>query len=136
METVVAQELEMKLVLSPERSIAVPARLSYDVQDPYAVHITFHLDSEAPVTWVFARELLAQGARRPSGRGDVRVSPAARSGEGRALQLALHSPAGQALLEVPAAKVEAWLKRTYRLVPLGRESDSLDLDGELAELLA
>ncbi|MGW1549131.1 SsgA family sporulation/cell division regulator, partial [Streptomyces sp. NPDC002346] len=42
MHTVVERELELELVLSPERSIPVPARLPYRTEDPYAVHITFH----------------------------------------------------------------------------------------------
>ena len=58
--TVVERELELKLVLSPERSIAVPARLSYTSDDPFAVHITFHINSEHPVNWTFARELLGE----------------------------------------------------------------------------
>lgn len=61
MHTVVERELELKLVLSPERSIPVPARLSYRTEDPYAVHITFHIGSDHPVNWTFARELLVEG---------------------------------------------------------------------------
>ena len=134
METVVEQELEMHLVLSPERSVPVPARLSYDTHDPYAVHITFHLGSDAPVTWVFARDLLAQGTTGMCGHGDVRVWSTRSKGRD-VLCMALNSPAGKALLEFPPAPVEAWLERTYRLVPPGSEGDSLDLDSGLAELL-
>lgn len=135
METVVEHELELSLVLSPERSVAVPARLSYDARDPYAVHITFHLGSDAPVTWVFARELLVEGAFRACGEGDVRVWPGRSGGRG-VLWMALSSPAGEALLEAPLAAVVAWLERTHRLVPPGCESGILDLDAGLAQLLA
>ncbi|AXI77748.1 SsgA family sporulation/cell division regulator [Peterkaempfera bronchialis] len=135
METVVEHELELNLVLSPERSVAVPARLSYDAHDPYAVHITFHLGSDTPVTWVFARELLAEGIFRPCGQGDVRIWPARPGGRG-VLCMGLSSPAGDALLEAPAAGVTEWLERTHRLVPPGCEGESLDLDAGLAELLA
>ncbi|WP_055591429.1 SsgA family sporulation/cell division regulator [Peterkaempfera griseoplana] len=135
MESVVEHELELSLVLSPERSVPVPARLLYDAHDPYAVHITFHLGSDSPVTWVFARELLVEGTFRACGTGDVRVWPAHSGGRG-VLCMALSSPAGDALLEGPLAAVMAWLERTHRLVPPGSEGDSLDLDAGLAALLA
>ncbi len=116
MHTVVERELELKLILSPERSIPVPARLSYRTDDPYAVHIAFHITSEQPVNWTFARELLVEGVFRPCGHGDVRVWPT--KVEGRSVVLmALSSPDGDALLEAPAAQVSAWLERTLRVVP-------------------
>lgn len=61
MHTVVERELELHLVLSPEHSIPVPARLRYRADDPYAVRITFHVGSDHPVNWTFARELLVEG---------------------------------------------------------------------------
>ncbi|MFF6998497.1 SsgA family sporulation/cell division regulator [Streptomyces sp. NPDC008313] len=135
MHTVVERELELKLVLSPERSIPVPARLSYRTTDPYAVHVAFHIGSEHPVNWTFARELLVEGVFRPSGHGDVRVWPtkvAARS----VVLIALSSPDGDALLEAPSAQVSAWLERTLRVVPPGTEAGRLGIDDGLAGLLA
>ncbi|WP_338779433.1 SsgA family sporulation/cell division regulator [Streptomyces sp. DG1A-41] len=135
MRIVVERELELKLVLSPERRIPVPTRLGYDTDDPYAVHVTFHIDSAHPVHWTFARDLLVEGVFRPCGRGDVRVWPT--KAEGRSVVLvALTSPDGDALLEVPAAQVSAWLERTLRVVPPGTEGEQLGLDDELAQLLA
>jgi hypothetical protein len=135
METVVEHELELSLVLSPERSVPVPARLSYGLHDPYAVHITFHLGSDSPVTWVFARDLLMEGTFRPCGQGDVRIWPS-RAGRRSLLCMALSSPTGDALLEAPLPAVAAWLEQAHRLVPPGCEREALDLDGGLAELLA
>ncbi|MEV5311711.1 MULTISPECIES: SsgA family sporulation/cell division regulator [unclassified Streptomyces] len=135
MYTVVERELELRLVLSPERGVPVPARLSYRTDDPYAVHIAFHIDSEYPVHWTFARELLVEGVFRPCGHGDVRVWPT--KAEGRSVVLmALTSPDGDALLEAPAAQVSAWLERTLRVVPPGTEGEQLGIDDDLAELLA
>ncbi|MGW2812828.1 SsgA family sporulation/cell division regulator [Streptomyces sp. NPDC001415] len=135
MHTVVERELELKLVLSPERSIPVPARLTYRTDDPYAVHITFHIGSDVPVNWTFARELLVEGVFRPCGHGDVRIWPT--KVEGRSVILmALTSPDGDALLEAPAAQVSAWLERTLRVVPPGSETEQLGIDDGLAELLA
>jgi hypothetical protein len=133
--TVVERELELRLVLSPERSIPVPARLGYHTEDPYAVHITFHIDSGHPVHWTFARDLLVEGVFRPSGHGDVRVWPS--KAEGRSVVLiALSSPDGDALLEAPTPQVSAWLERTLRAVPPGTEGGRLGIDDGLAELLA
>ncbi|MET9908834.1 SsgA family sporulation/cell division regulator [Streptomyces sp. NPDC006476] len=133
--TVVERELELRLVLSPERSIPVPARLSYRTDDPYAVHVAFHINSEHPVHWTFSRDLLVEGVFRPSGHGDVRVWPT--KTEGRSVVLmALSSPDGDALLEGPSAQVSAWLERTLRAVPPGTEGEQLGIDEALDQLLA
>ncbi|AIR98639.1 SsgA family sporulation/cell division regulator [Streptomyces glaucescens] len=135
MGTVVERELELRLVLSAGRSVAVPARLGYRTDDPYAVHLAFHVDSESPVHWTFARELLVEGVFRPCGQGDVRVWPSRSRGRGVVL-LGLSSPDGDALLEAPAAQVSAWLERTLRVVPPGTEGGQPGLDDALARLLA
>ncbi|MFJ3948465.1 SsgA family sporulation/cell division regulator [Streptomyces sp. Je 1-4] len=135
MHTVVERELELGLVLSPEHSIPVPARLRYRTDDPYAVHVTFHIGSDSPVSWTFARELLVEGVFRPCGDGDVRVWPTKR--DARSLVcIVLDSPDGQALLEAPAAAVSAWLERTLRVVPPGSEQAHLGLDKGLSDLFA
>ncbi|MER5796313.1 SsgA family sporulation/cell division regulator [Streptomyces sp. NPDC001980] len=133
--TVVERELELRLILSPERSIPVPARLTYRSDDPYAVHVSFHINSEQPVNWTFARDLLVEGVFRPCGQGDVRVWPT--KVEGRSVVLmALSSPDGDALLEAPIPQVSAWLERTLRVVPPGREGGQLGIDEALDQLLA
>ncbi|MDQ0961482.1 hypothetical protein QFZ66_005360 [Streptomyces sp. B4I13] len=133
--TVVERELELRLILSPERAVPVPARLGYRSDDPFAVHVTFHINSAQPVGWTFARELLVEGVFRACGYGDVRVWPTKSQGRGVVL-MALSSPDGDALLEAPAAQVSAWLERTLRVVPPGAEGDRLGIDDGLAELLA
>ncbi|WP_329163488.1 SsgA family sporulation/cell division regulator [Streptomyces sp. NBC_01717] len=135
MHTVVERELELRLVLSPERSIPVPARLTYRTEDPYAVHITFHIGTDYPVDWTFARELLVDGVFRSSGHGDVRIWPT-KIQRRSIICVALTSPDGDALLEAPSAAVAAWVERTLRLVPPGTETERLGIDAGLAELLA
>ncbi|MGW4030398.1 SsgA family sporulation/cell division regulator [Streptomyces sp. NPDC004838] len=135
MHSVVERELEMKLVLSPELSIPVPARLTYRTDDPYAVHVIFHIGSENPVKWTFARELLVEGVFRPCGHGDVRIWPTKAGGK-NVLLMALSSPDGDALLEAPSAPVSAWLERTLRVIPPGAETAALDIDDGIAGLLA
>ncbi|AXK33174.1 SsgA family sporulation/cell division regulator [Streptomyces armeniacus] len=134
MHTVVERELELKLVLSPERSIPVPARLTYRTNDPYAVHMAFHIGSESPVRWTFARELLVEGVFRPCGHGDVRVWPT-KVNSRNVLCIALTSPDGDALLEAPTVAVSAWVERTLRAVPPGSEPELLGIDEGLSELL-
>ncbi|WP_405465608.1 SsgA family sporulation/cell division regulator [Streptomyces jietaisiensis] len=138
--TEIERELELELVLSPERSVPVAALLAYRTADPYAVHLTFHIDSVRPIRWSFARDILIDGVFRPSGHGDVRVWPVrAEAGGGpasRSLMLALTSPDGDALLQAPADPVAAWLERTLRVVPPGSEGERLGLDDDLSQLLA
>ncbi|MGV9351095.1 SsgA family sporulation/cell division regulator [Streptomyces spiralis] len=135
MESFVEQECEMRLVAAPGGSVAVPTRLSYSPYDPYAVEVTFRFGQACPVTWVFSRELLAEGLHGPCGQGDVRIWPVLGDARCEALCLVLSAPDGSAVLEVPTAVVERWLKRTYRVVPAGREAELLDLDVELCGLL-
>ncbi|MGW2562535.1 SsgA family sporulation/cell division regulator [Streptomyces sp. NPDC001514] len=132
---VVVCELELRLVLSAEHSFPVPARLAYRTDDPYAVRVVFHIDSEHSVEWTFARELLMEGIVRPCGHGDVRVWPG--KVEGRdVIVMALSSNDGDAFLEAPRAQVSAWLERTVRAVPPGTETEWLGMDDGLAALLA
>src|SRR5690349_12653864 len=71
MHSTVQGHVVMNLVVSNELSFRIVVDLEYDPSDPYAVRFTFHLPGDAPVTWVFARELLLDGISRPTGEGDV-----------------------------------------------------------------
>lgn len=132
--TVVERELELTLILSPERGIPVPARLGYRSDDPFAVHVTFHIGSDHPVHWTFARELLVEGVPPVRARGRTGVADQGRGPRSRGDGAEL--PDGDALLEAPAAQVSSWLERTLRVVPPGSEAEQLGIDDGLAELLA
>ncbi|MEV1008236.1 SsgA family sporulation/cell division regulator [Streptomyces sp. NPDC049881] len=134
MHTIIERELDIELVLSAERSVPVPARLVYRSNDPFAVHVTFHIGSDAPVQWTFARDLLVEGVFRPCGEGDVRVWPSGPDSR-RVIFFALRSPDGDALLKAPAPVVSAWLERTLRVVPPGEEADQIDAEECLFALL-
>ena len=124
----------LHFVAAQGRPIPVPTRLSYHSDDPYAVHIAFHMADQDPVSWVFARDLLAAGTARPSGHGDVRIRPGvAEQSESLLLELSPHRR--RALFTMPAAVVKPWIEQTYRLVPAGFEGASLDLDSEVSRLL-
>ncbi|KDN87130.1 SsgA family sporulation/cell division regulator [Kitasatospora cheerisanensis] len=128
-------DLVMDLLLSPEEAFPVPARLRYSVDDPYAVHIAFHVDAAQPIGWYFARELLVQGLLRPTGLGDVRIWPTAADGR-RTVTLMLCSPDGDAFLQAPAARLAAWVRHTLRLVPPGSPAERLRVDRALDALFA
>ncbi|MFB6815526.1 SsgA family sporulation/cell division regulator [Streptomyces sp. NPDC056347] len=128
------QPLDMHLVLAPHEHVTVPARLRYRPNDPYAVSFAFRTGAESPVTWTFARDLLADGLLRLAGEGDVLLWPSG-TGHHAVLNIALSSPAGRARLAAPLREVTDWLTRTYQLVPAGRETDDLDVEAELCRLL-
>ena len=128
----VSTELELRLLV-PGASLPVRAGMRYDVSDPYAVNVEFKTGEE-PVVWTFARQLLTDGVARMVGDGDVKVWPSRDNGE-HLVCIALSSPSGRALFEVPLGDVVGFLTRTYELVPTGLECQHLDLDAELALLL-
>jgi hypothetical protein len=134
--TRVQVEVSLSLVVPEGSALPVQASLRYEPADPYAVHVVFHAGDEpgAQVSWSFARQLLVDGLTEPSGMGDVRVWPWI-GDEGPVAALALSSPDGHALFEVPRKSLENFLASTYTQVALGGESEHLDLDATLANLL-
>jgi hypothetical protein len=135
--TTVEVETSLRLVAPDATSLPVRASLRYDPIDPYAVHVLFHAESAGgeAVGWSFARELLVAGLDEPAGIGDVRVWPWA-TPRGDFVALALSSPDGNALFEVPRSVLVRFLRRTYVVVPRGREADHLDVDTAVSRLLA
>ncbi|MFC7014029.1 SsgA family sporulation/cell division regulator [Streptomyces viridiviolaceus] len=115
-------------------SLPLPAKLHYGVNDPYAVSLSLGPSAGPPVTWSFARELLAEGLRRPTGPGDVLVLPRC-SHHPHSMRIVLNNMQGTALVELAAADVAAFLRRTFSLVPAGTEGDYLDLDGAITALM-
>jgi hypothetical protein len=127
----VVSNLEFALVLADAEPIRVAAHLRYDTRDPFAVCVSFDAGGTERIEWTFARELLDQGLWQSTGDGDVRVWP-----RGGAVFLALCSPSGKAILETPRPAVADFVARTQRLVPVGRESEFINLDRELDGLLS
>ena len=127
-------------LIGPRSWTEVPALLSYEAADPFAVRITFGETAVGPeaaddgVTWLVGRDLLRVGLDRPAGDGDVRVWPASATAD--VLFLHLRAPSGEALFELSRATLAAFLRETEVLVPAGAEAAVLDLDEELAALLS
>lgn len=130
----------LRLLVADADPLDVHASLRYTAEDPYAVQVTFRAGGpkgEESVEWTFARQLLTDGVTQPAGEGDVKVWPAdATAGDSAPIIcLALTSPSGRALFEVPLTELVEFLTRTYALVPTGCESDYIDVESELADLL-
>jgi hypothetical protein len=122
----------LRLVTAPGEP-RVPARFSYDAADPYAVRAGFYVGLEEPVEWFFARDILAAGLRGRAGGGDVTVWP---SGDGHTVTIELSSPFGTARFQAPAGDIAGFLEIAYDLVPDGGEPGHVNIDAELASLLA
>ena len=141
--TTVSAELGLRLVATEQAVVPLVASLHYSGSDPYAIRMAFHVGTEDPVEWIFARDLLADGLVSPGGDGDVQIWPSGPSAaaDGRAqnplcvLNIKLSSPFGEAHFEAPAAAIGNFLDRTFRIVPMGRESEVIDIDAELNGLL-
>ena len=148
----VSAELGLRLVAAEQTIVPLVASLHYSGSDPYAIRMAFHVGPEDPVEWIFARELFADGMTTPEGDGDVQVWPsvaesrdadndAGNNAGGTArgplglLNIKLRSPFGEAHFEAPIEAIASFLDRTYWIVPMGRESAVIDIDGELSSLL-
>jgi hypothetical protein len=62
------------VAMTPYGEVEVDAVLAWDEEDPYAITATL---SGKEHTWMFDRELLAEGLHHPAGIGDVRFRPSA-----------------------------------------------------------
>ncbi|MVO89300.1 SsgA family sporulation/cell division regulator [Streptomyces sp. p1417] len=130
----VQAEVMMSFLVSEELSFRIPVELRYEMCDPYAVRLTFHLPGDVPVTWAFGRELLADGVGEACGDGDVRIAPAGSDQVDEAL-IRLQVGHDQALFKVGIPPLLAFLDRTDKLVPLGEERSLVDFETHLDEAL-
>jgi hypothetical protein len=141
--TTVSAELGLRLVAAEQAIVPLVASLHYSGSDPYAIRMAFHVGTEDPVEWIFARDLLADGLMTPEGDGDVLIWPSSpvigpdgqTDGPLSVLNIKLSSPFGEAHFEAPAEAIANFLDRTFRIVQMGRESQVIDIDAELNSLL-
>lgn len=130
----VSAELGLSLVVPEHGAVPLVASLDYSADDPYAIKMSFHVGTDEPVEWIFGRELLATGLKSLVGEGDVQVWPEDTVGADT-VNIALSSPFGEAHFEAPLTDTAEFLNSTYGIVPAGAESDFIDFDGELNEML-
>nr|AAG28482.1 SsgA [Streptomyces albus] len=124
----------MSFLVSEELAFRIPVELRYETVDPYAVRLTFHLPGDAPVTWVFGRELLVEGVLDAAGDGDVRVCPVGQTAT-REVHITLQVGSEQALFRVGKAPLLAFLDRTDQGLSLGSERAHADFDSHLDDAL-
>lgn len=115
-------------------STPVLSRLSYAKGEPFTVTLSFRLEDGEWIEWEFARDLLVSGLRAPSGIGDVRIRPDLWPDED-VLVLELESPDGYAVVEIGRDELRRFANAALELVPLGTESQHLDIDAVIAGLI-
>jgi hypothetical protein len=121
-------------ILSPGgRSLAARIDLSYDSRDPYAVVMAIRVPGDDEVLWMFGRDLLADGTRRPSGMGDVTVAPCPEA-PADLLHITLHNDVRTAHIEMEFAPINEFLRSTYESVPAGWEGMFLRIDDDVRAL--
>ncbi|MFI0540507.1 SsgA family sporulation/cell division regulator [Streptomyces sp. RP5T] len=133
MHVTLQQPTGARLITATGQEIAIPATLRYTSGDPLAVHIDFPphvtVDGEA-TTWTYARVLLAEGLRAPSGIGTVRVRPAGPAHT----RVEFHAAQGVAVLRFTTADLTRFLARTYTVVAPDEETVGAELDHGLVAL--
>ena len=106
-------------------------------RDPYAVWAmmteTVPVSSEPPALWLLSREVLHAAAvlDTPAGFGDVEARA-----HGIFLDITLRNDTEQGVVRIPRGSVQRFIEQCYRLVPPGQEAPYLNLDVELARMLA
>ena len=129
-----SQEMALQCVDARGRGVEILASFGYDPADPFAVWITFP-SAQGDIRWAMSREILLKGLTDPAGSGDLEVWPSI-DHEGRAVVvLEFRSPAGRLVAQAHTHEVYRFLTRTLAAVPLGTESDRMDVDALLAGLL-
>jgi hypothetical protein len=131
----VRQTVPLELVDAEGELTTLEADLSYDPTDPFAVTAVFRT-AAGPVAWTFGRELLVQGTYEPNGDGDVHVWPCLAADGAAVVIIELSSPEGQVLVQASSRDVARFVSAMLASVPLGAEARHVDLDAELAGILA
>lgn len=131
--TTLTQALQITSVDSGEER-AIVSELVYDPADPYAVNLLLR-GSSGVVGWSFGRELLLEGTYQPAGDGDVHIWPCLGSRGEAVVILELRSGADSTLLQFSTREIHEFLATTLTAVPAGAETDRVDLDSWLDELL-
>jgi hypothetical protein len=134
--TAVARSLCGRLTVDryTRASRPVLARLYYRPADPLAVTLAVPsavAHDGGRMEWVFARDLLERGLDGPCGEGDVRIRPL---GADRT-QIEFAERDGSTMIDLSTQSLRQFLAWAHAAVPPGEESEHLDLDAVVAELL-
>lgn len=113
----------------------VVTRWSYDATDPFAVTLAVRTRADRWVEWLVARDLVRDALDRPTGEGDIRMSPQTVQGYD-IVEIEIRSTDGRAVLEVDRDLLRHFVEATDELVAFGDEEGRMDLDVEIAKLTA
>ncbi|WP_110205679.1 SsgA family sporulation/cell division regulator [Nocardioides daejeonensis] len=130
----IRQRITMRCVRDAGAGAMLPVVLGYEARDPYAVSLSFGTMT-GDIVWTFGRDLLREGLGGPVGIGDVRIWPGVDLLGRPCLMVEFRSPDGELLVETPSEPVRDFLERTFEVVPTGAESQSLDVDAIIDQLL-
>jgi hypothetical protein len=131
----ITEQMRLEFVDTEGLSTPLDADFEYDPADPFAVSVLF-ADEPVPVRWTFARELLIEGFYEPTGDGDVHVWPCLNTEGAAVVILELSSPSGEVLVQVSSRSLASFIHQMVTTVPQGSEAEVVDLDAEIAQLLA
>lgn len=105
----------------------VVTRWCYAAADPYAITVAIQTRRDRWVEWLVGRDLVVAGLVGPAGEGDVRMRPQLVQGYD-IVAIEIRSGDGRAVLEVDRDLLRHFIRATTEVVPLGHESERLDLD--------
>jgi hypothetical protein len=131
---VVTQDITMECVDAAGIVTTVDAMLSYHPADPYAVTATLPT-AAGDVVWTFARELLSLGLTHPADAGDVHIWPFLDANNRATVIIELCSPHGELVAQAPTQDIYRFVSRSLAAVPAGTESDHMDIDQLINQLL-
>ena len=130
----VTHDLALRCVDAVGKLSSVDAALGYDPADPFAVTVTF-MTVDGDVVWAFARDLLVRGLSGPAGEGDVHIWPCLDAEGCATVIIELCSPDGELVAQASTRDIYPFLVRTLVAVPAGTETDRIDLDQLVDQLL-
>jgi hypothetical protein len=111
----------------------IVTRWTYQAADPFAVSLAVRIHEGHWIEWMVARDLLVVAMDCAAGEGDIRMSPRMVLGHD-VLEIEIRSTDGRAVLEVDRDLLRRFVDAATALVPLGTESDHVDLDEEIARI--
>ncbi|MFJ5136786.1 SsgA family sporulation/cell division regulator [Streptomyces sp. NPDC088707] len=126
--------LDLDQMLDEFTRLPMRAKFLFDPEMAAVITVEFLAERGPSLIWHIGRELLHLGVTSMSGTGDVRMWPTL-DRERPSSWLLLESEEVEALFEVPAEPLTAWLAATYRIVPAAMEMEGLNWDGFLRSLL-
>jgi hypothetical protein len=116
----------LHLLSGPPQLSSVECRLTYSVEDPFAVRLDLFPAAGPCTTWTVGRDLLSAGTEGLSGGGAFKVWPSRGLDGIPLLYLRLEGKQGIAVFAADRPVVRQWLNDTYAMVPAGTEAALLD----------